>query len=243
MSANTNGNSFYISNQNQSSGGSAYTTGINVSNDLGQQFTIFTNSSGRLLDGGNNTTTIRSTSNMVVNSQGGLLTLSSTNVSLSGNIGFLGNITSDITMGSTQNIYVASNRNSGGTVLNIRNSNSGSSAFSNFTMGNDTGAGNFIIFQNSSTRSADGGVGATTIRTDSGDLRISSAGTTVYCDCRLNVKGYLFLDYLDSTSTIYFMNNAPSTATSGAATLPSNPVGFVRVNVGGTMRKIPYYAE
>jgi hypothetical protein len=34
-----------------------------------------------------------------------------------------------------------------------------------------------------------------------------------------------------------------TTATAGAETLPANPVGFIEVNIGGTNRKIPYYAE
>lgn len=33
-----------------------------------------------------------------------------------------------------------------------------------------------------------------------------------------------------------------ASATAGAATLPANPVGFLEVNIGGTMYKIPYYA-
>jgi hypothetical protein len=34
-----------------------------------------------------------------------------------------------------------------------------------------------------------------------------------------------------------------TTATGGSETLPSNPVGFLEVNIGGTTRKIPYYAS
>jgi len=33
-----------------------------------------------------------------------------------------------------------------------------------------------------------------------------------------------------------------STATGGSATLPANPVGFLEINLGGTMYKLPYYA-
>jgi hypothetical protein len=36
--------------------------------------------------------------------------------------------------------------------------------------------------------------------------------------------------------------NTAATAAAGAATLPSNPVGFLIVNIAGTNRKIPYYA-
>lgn len=34
-----------------------------------------------------------------------------------------------------------------------------------------------------------------------------------------------------------------TTATAGAATLPSNPVGYITVTIAGTARKIPYYAS
>lgn len=33
-----------------------------------------------------------------------------------------------------------------------------------------------------------------------------------------------------------------ATASSGSATLPGNPVGFLEVNIGGTIFKLPYYA-
>ena len=33
-----------------------------------------------------------------------------------------------------------------------------------------------------------------------------------------------------------------TTATAGAATLPAAPVGFIEVNIAGTIRKLPYYA-
>ena len=44
-------------------------------------------------------------------------------------------------------------------------------------MGNDAVATKFVIFTNSSTRTGDGGVGTTTLRTDNGNLRIGTAGT------------------------------------------------------------------
>lgn len=33
-----------------------------------------------------------------------------------------------------------------------------------------------------------------------------------------------------------------ATATAGAATLPTNPVGFLIINIAGTAVKVPYYA-
>ena len=44
-------------------------------------------------------------------------------------------------------------------------------------MGNDAVATKFVIFTNSSTRTGDGGVGTTTLRTDNGNLRIGTVGT------------------------------------------------------------------
>ena len=43
----------------------------------------------------------------------------------------------------------------------------------------------------------------------------------------------------------FFLNllnfSSSSTATSGAASLPANPVGFIIVNVNGKPFKVPYY--
>jgi hypothetical protein len=49
---------------------------------------------------------------------------------------------------------------------------------------------------------------------------------------------------VDSTGLIYFNNPTAATASSGVATLPANPVGFLQVQVGypGTTYKVPYYA-
>lgn len=39
-----------------------------------------------------------------------------------------------------------------------------------------------------------------------------------------------------------FGGTVSGTATAGSATLPTNPVGFLIINVAGTISKIPYYA-
>lgn len=46
----------------------------------------------------------------------------------------------------------------------------------------------------------------------------------------------------DENGELYVYGNTNGAATGGAATLPANPVGFLIVNIGGTARKIPYYA-
>ena len=54
--------------------------------------------------------------------------------------------------------------------------------------------------------------------------------------------------YVDNNNTGVWLrldagsNDTSTTATAGAQTLPSNPVGFLVVNISGTNRKIPYYA-
>jgi hypothetical protein len=49
---------------------------------------------------------------------------------------------------------------------------------------------------------------------------------------------------LEGGGTVYFESSQSSiSATAGANALPSNPVGFITVSIGGTIRKIPYYAS
>jgi hypothetical protein len=64
----------------------------------------------------------------------------------------------------------------GGNNVYFRNTNNGSGSYQSLRLGNDTALTKFIIFTNSSTRTADGGAGNTTIRTDSGDLILGSSG-------------------------------------------------------------------
>lgn len=44
-----------------------------------------------------------------------------------------------------------------------------------------------------------------------------------------------------ATNSVGFTNTTAATATSGGATLPANPVGFLTVNVNGIAQRIPYY--
>lgn len=47
-----------------------------------------------------------------------------------------------------------------------------------------------------------------------------------------------------TSAGVWTMNtNVSNSANAGAATLPSNPAGFLEVVIGGTTRKIPYYAD
>ncbi|MBM4252507.1 MAG: tail fiber domain-containing protein [Deltaproteobacteria bacterium] len=69
-----------------------------------------------------------------------------------------------------------SGSSNGQVVTSIRNFSAGSSAYSGVVIGNDTAANKLALFTNSSTRTADGGAGNSTIRTDSGDLHLSAGG-------------------------------------------------------------------
>jgi len=46
-----------------------------------------------------------------------------------------------------------------------------------------------------------------------------------------------------SSGQVGFGNSTATTATSGSATLPGNPLGFLTINISGTMVKIPYYSS
>jgi hypothetical protein len=61
-------------------------------------------------------------------------------------------------------------------VAGVRNLSSGSNSWSEFRLGNDTASNKLVMFCNSSTRTADGGAGNCTIRTDTGLLHLSAGG-------------------------------------------------------------------
>jgi hypothetical protein len=62
-----------------------------------------------------------------------------------------------------------------------------------------------------------------------------TTGGTLFLNgaCQIGASG--------STPVHIFMTATTSTATAGAATLPSNPRGFISVNINGSARRIPYY--
>jgi hypothetical protein len=64
-----------------------------------------------------------------------------------------------------------------GHIQAIRNINSGSSAYAALFIGNDQGANKIVMFSNSSARTEDGGVGNSTIRTDSGNLYLGASAS------------------------------------------------------------------
>jgi len=110
---------------------------------------------------------------------GGISIENATNASSSTNGGTITTaggaaIAKDLYVG-TNAVIGESNPINGERSISIRNTNAGSSAFSMLRLQNDTG-NDGVIFVNSSTRSADGGVGSMTIRNDGGALRLQSSG-------------------------------------------------------------------
>ena len=88
-----------------------------------------------------------------------------------------GNLYLGTTSPGTARDFVLEKTTVGETVFAIRNLSTSLSSYSAFLMGNSTQENMFVIFTNSTGRTDDGGVNTTTIRTDSGNLRIITAGT------------------------------------------------------------------
>jgi hypothetical protein len=82
-------------------------------------------------------------------------------------------------------------------------------------------------------------------------LLCESNSTTYYRGGPANDNVHVFrssadVDLFSLAQTAPFIRfpnaNTANTATAGAQSLPANPVGFLRVLISGTERKIPYYA-
>lgn len=92
---------------------------------------------------------------------------------------------------------------SGGTRLYVTNPNSGSGSYALFAVINNTGSG-CVLFQNSNTRSEDGGVNAATLRNDAGRLRLmSNSGTGM----AIETGGFATLGAGDSSMMVYGPNS------------------------------------
>jgi hypothetical protein len=93
--------------------------------------------------------------------------ITGTSASFSSTLGVTGLITAN------GGVSIPSSSNDQGSTFFLRNSNSGSLAYSQFSIGND-GVSTFNILLNSSTRTAEGGINTATIRNDAGILRLQS---------------------------------------------------------------------
>jgi hypothetical protein len=121
--------------------------------------------------------------------------------------------------------YLANTNNSGS--LNISNTNGGSSAYAGISLNN--GGSSTYLFQNSPTRSTDGGVNTTTLRNDAGGLRLSgNAGNSTLSLSTFDGLAYFYNNILrmqiDGTGNYTSYNSSGSflNAASGPLTLKGN---------------------
>ncbi len=154
---------------------------------------ISTNISTSNLSGLNNL----SLTNLTTNSLSGLTSLSVGNI-----------ITTSIT--SANNI-------NGEHSIRIINNNTGSSAYSIFRLSTGTNS-SFNIFQNSETRTADGGIKTTTLRNDAGNLRLQA----------FSGNGIL----LESTGNIFIQRSTTYTGEIGSLTLSGSANTSKRLAMG-----------
>jgi mucin-19 len=102
---------------------------------------------------------------------------------------------------SSGGVFIPSNANNQGSTLNLRNSNTGSGAYSQFLIGNDT-AFSFNILLNSSTRTGDGGVNTATVRNDAGILRLQSSFSSGSNGVYLATDGNIGINNVSPTVTL-----------------------------------------
>jgi hypothetical protein len=126
--------------------------------------------------------------------------------SFASNLGVAGNlqVNGNVGIGTTSPngaLHVYRNTN-GGTRSYVVNPNSGSGSYALFAVINNTGNG-CVLFQNSNTRTEDGGVNTATLRNDAGRLRLmSNSGTGM----AIEPGGYATLGAGDSSVTVYGAN-------------------------------------
>ncbi len=159
-----------------------------------------------------------SVTNITTTSVSGIVNLSLTNIStttlsgissLSLNNGVITNITAN-------NLLVTDTLN-GEVDLSISNQNTQSNAYSILRLSTGTNS-SFNIFQNSETRTVDGGIKTTTLRNDAGSLRLQ-ANTG---------NGIL----LESTGNIYIQRSTAYTGEIGSLTLSGSSSTFKRLAMG-----------
>lgn len=114
---------------------------------------------------------------------------------------------------------------SGGQIQLIRNTNSSATSYSIVEIGNDTAPNKIVMFVNSSTRTADGGAGNSTIRTDTGNLYLSGGGGQLI---QINSSGKVSIGLATTTSptNILDVNGACAIGSyAGVNTIASNSLG------------------
>lgn len=95
------------------------------------------------------------------------------------------------------------------------------------------------------TNTSNGSPGVVRVYDGTGAGGISSDGQRIQLDGNIG-RGRFYGDVQVENGTaadnVILKPGTAATATGGAATLPGNPVGFLKINVGGTDMRIPYYA-
>jgi hypothetical protein len=190
---NFDGNTF-IASTNTNAGSSAQ-VGLTIRNDTGTG-QVFLNSSTKTSDGGVNTLSVKNNvGNVRIISLGAASLILTTQVTspsqvlfsnatattttttgalvVTGGVGIGGAIRcGGILIGSGLSVFNTSN---GEVVATVTNISTGGAAFSNFRLTNS--AGNCSLFLNSTTRAAEGGGSAATLRNDVGLLRLLTTGS------------------------------------------------------------------
>jgi hypothetical protein len=145
-------------------------------------------------------------------------TITGTSASFSSVLGVTGLITAN------GGVFIPSSSNDQGSTFFLRNSNAGSLAYSQFSIGNDS-VSTFNILLNSSTRTAEGGINAATIRNDAGILRLqSNSGTGVI----INTSG----DVVISSTTASSSNSTGGLILSGGLGISNNTDAISSTNGG-----------
>lgn len=145
---------------------------------------------------------------------GGTLEVTGTST-LTGRITATGGLTTPDSL-VTQTSYAG-----GYNAMYIRNTSADPAAYSIINMGNDVGY-KFYIFQNSSTRTSDGPASSTTIRTDSGYLRIGgSGGLLLGCSLDAGTFNISNCGTLTATTLAGTLSTAAQTNVTSVGTLTS----------------------
>jgi hypothetical protein len=124
--------------------------------------------------------------------------------------------------------------------LYMRNSSNSALAYSILSVQNDTGAGSFVIFQNSTTRLDDGGPNVTRLRTDAGTLYIGGNGG-LKLGCLLDANAYnvvnvggLGIGTASPANALDVVGGGTSTATIRLANGTSSGYGFIQFGQSAT---------
>lgn len=116
----------------------------------------------------------------------------------------------------------------------VRNVNGGNGAHAGIAIGNDANWNKFIIFTNSSNRTADGGAGNTTLRTDSGKLLLGAGGVTYHA---LDTNGNVGIGTTTPSEKLDISGNVKTSGTATIGTLNTGTSDSIIVESSGLLQK------